>query len=325
MRVGIVGTGFGRRVVAPVFADTPGCEVIDVVSARDQAAVDALCEDRRVDLISVHSPPFLHAAHVRGAIDTGHAVLCDKPVGMGATETARLLEYARAAGVVHLVNFEFRHDPVRRALRQLVGDGTVGTPVHVSWVHVSAGSSVPLRQFGWLFQEARGGGWVRAWASHAVDAVRWMVGEITDAESLRRLDVPTRPDADGNPQPVDVEDGLTAWLRTAPGATASFDSTFAAPASLPPRIVVQGTDAVAECIADRRVIVRGSGGTKTETEYADREGDRHLVPMRRWAEVVRDVVHGERAADGPDVPTFADGLACARVLDQLRAGPLVSA
>ena len=30
--VGVVGTGFGRRVVAPVYAATDGCEVVDVVS-----------------------------------------------------------------------------------------------------------------------------------------------------------------------------------------------------------------------------------------------------------------------------------------------------
>jgi hypothetical protein len=38
--------------------------------------------------------------------------------------------------------------------------------------------------------------------------------------------------------------------------------------------------------------------------------------MRRWAAVVRNAV--EDGEWGPDVPTFADGLACARVLDALR-------
>ena len=34
--VGVIGRGFGRRVVAPVFAATAGCEVVDVVSPRDE-------------------------------------------------------------------------------------------------------------------------------------------------------------------------------------------------------------------------------------------------------------------------------------------------
>jgi predicted dehydrogenase len=35
LRIGVIGTGFGARVVAPVFASTDGCDVVDVVSARD--------------------------------------------------------------------------------------------------------------------------------------------------------------------------------------------------------------------------------------------------------------------------------------------------
>ena len=46
----IVGAGFGSRVVAPVFREI-GCDVIDVVSARDPAAVRVLCA-ADVDLIA---------------------------------------------------------------------------------------------------------------------------------------------------------------------------------------------------------------------------------------------------------------------------------
>ena len=39
--------------------------VVAVVSPRDDAGIDAALRDARPDLVSVHSPPFLHAAHVR--------------------------------------------------------------------------------------------------------------------------------------------------------------------------------------------------------------------------------------------------------------------
>src|SRR5260370_35503730 len=94
VRVGIIGTGFGARVVAPVFAATDGCRVADVVSARDDAGVVGLCENGDVDLVSVHSPPFLHALHVRRASIEGRAVLCDKPVGLGGTEPQPLFAAA---------------------------------------------------------------------------------------------------------------------------------------------------------------------------------------------------------------------------------------
>ena len=57
--------------------------MVYVVSPRDEDAVRVLFARRPdVDLVSVHSPPFLHALLTVGfALDAGHAVLCDKPFG----------------------------------------------------------------------------------------------------------------------------------------------------------------------------------------------------------------------------------------------------
>jgi predicted dehydrogenase len=319
VRVGVVGAGFGARVVAPVFAETEGCEVVDVVSARDDAAVAALCARRDLDLVSVHSPPFLHVAHVRAAVEAGHAVLCDKPFGRNEAEATEMLRVADAAGVVHLLNFELRWTPAREQLRELVRAGAVGTPEHVQWTHVSSGSRVPLRPHGWLFQRELGGGWIGAWGSHAVDALRWMFGEITDVRADCRVTIAQRPDPDGVMRPCDAEDAFTATLRAEGGVSVAIDTTFVAPVSLPPRIVVVGSDGVVESVGDTRLALRRADGTREDVEDAPPAGgDRHLVPMRRWAVKVRDAVH-EGAAPA-DTPTFADGLACVRVLDRLREG-----
>lgn len=318
IRVGIVGTGFGRRVVAEVFSHTEGCEVADVVSARDDAAVAALCARDDVDLVSVHSPPFLHAPHVRAALAAGRHVLCDKPFAMDAAEAAALLAEAEAAGVVHLLNFEFRCDPVRERLRSLVHDGAIGEPEHAQWFHLSSGSRVPLRRYGWLFDRSLGGGWVGAWGSHAVDAVRWILGEVVDATAVLHTTVVERPDAHGVLHTCDAEDGFTAWLRVEGGIDVAMDTGFAAVADTAPRIVVAGSEGVVEDTADRRLVLRRADGTKDEFERPPVEGDRHLEPMARWAVLVRDAVRAGAAS--PGMPTFADGLACDRVLDVLRAG-----
>ena len=94
VRVGVIGLGIGARVVAPVFEETEGCTVVDLVSPRDDEAVRALCARTDVDLISVHSPPFLHLDHVRRAIEGGHAVLCDKPFGVNAAEAQVMVIHA---------------------------------------------------------------------------------------------------------------------------------------------------------------------------------------------------------------------------------------
>src|SRR4051794_32642095 len=113
LRVAVIGGGFGARVVAPAFAGTDGCEVVDVTSARDDTAIRALVRREDVDLVSVHSPPFLHAPHVRTALAAGKHVLCDKPFALNADEAADLQAESQAAGVIALCNFEFRFAPAR--------------------------------------------------------------------------------------------------------------------------------------------------------------------------------------------------------------------
>jgi predicted dehydrogenase len=323
VRVAVIGTGFGARVVAPAFDVTSGCRVVDVVSARDEPAVRALVRRPEVDLVTVHSPPFLHADHVRLALGAGKAVLCDKPFARDPDEAAALVREAAACGAVDLVNFEFRFEPARVLLRDLVRAGRLGTVEHVVWTHWSAGSRVPLRRFGWLFDAARGGGWIGAWASHAVDTLRFCFGEIGDVWALPRTTIAERPDADGVMRHCTAEDGVTAVLRINSGATVTIDSTFAASASLAPRLVVVGSDATVEIVGDRTATLRhGTESERLTVDGAGAAGDPHDLAMRRSAAAVRDAVVAGTAA-GTDLARFADGWACDVVLAALRRGPHV--
>lgn len=312
MRVAIVGAGFGARVVADVFQDA-GMDV-DVVSARDADAVRAAIA-APVDLVSVHSPPFLHTEHVGWALDAGHAVLCDKPFGRSTAEAEAMLAAAETAGVVHLLNFEFRQDPTRAALQRVATSGQIGELVHLHWTAFNAGSRRPLRNYGWLFDRELGGGWIGAYGSHAIDTVRGIMGEITDATGICRTDIPERPDADGVMHRCTAEDAFTATLRLASGATATIDSAFAAPVNVSPRITVIGTEGIAELIGASELRVRRAGEKETVETFERFEGDPHLPAMRPWAAIVRDAVQEQRQI----APSFADGVACARVMDALRA------
>jgi predicted dehydrogenase len=321
VNVAIIGAGFGARSVAPAFETTPGCHVVDVVSPRDEGAVRSLVARPDVDLVSVHSPPFLHARDVAFAIDAGKAVLCDKPFAMRATESAMMRDAADSAGVVHLCNFEFRYHPARVALRDALFAGAIGQLEHVQWTHMSAGTRVPLRPYGWLFDAARGGGWIGAWASHAVDTLHFLTGgDVRVVSAVRHVDIAERPDGTGEPVACTAEDGLTASL-VIDDVTVSIDSSFAATASPAPRLTLFGTEGVLEDVGDRRVRRLHPDGATDVFVHGENDArtERHGSAMARFAVVVRDAVENRAAPAG--APTFADGYACDLVLDQLHAAP----
>ena len=55
-------------------------------------------------------------------------------------------------------------------------------------------------------------------------------------------------------------------------------------------MVLAGSEGVVEVVADQRVTLRRDDGSRDEWRAPEPDGDPHLVPMRRWAEVVRDAV-----------------------------------
>ena len=311
MRVSVIGTGFGSSVVARVY-ERIGFDV-EVVSPRDPARVEEACA-APVDLVSVHSPPFLHREHVMRALEHGRNVMCDKPFGRSAAEARSMLDAATEAGVIHLVNFEFREDAARRRIKALIDDGAIGTPRHVHWSMFSAGSRTPLQHHGWLFDKDRGGGWIGAYGSHVIDALRCFIGEIEDVTAVCRIDVPFRPDAGGVQTACTAEDAFSASFTFAGGATATVDSAFAAAVSRPQQIEVLGSDGAIVLHGTTDLTLRRPGEEDERSTLPQFRGDVHEPSFTRWAELIRDAVRDGRQVQ----PSFRDGLACAEIMDAVR-------
>jgi predicted dehydrogenase len=307
----VIGTGFGASVVAPAFGAATDATVVDVVTPRDSAAVSMLCARSDIDLISVHSPPFLHFEHVAQAIEGGHAVLCDKPFGMNVEQATAMCELARAAGIVNLVNFERRFDPGRERLRSLIQDGAIGQPQHFQYSRFLA---IPGRPYSWLCDRELGGGWLPGQGSHLIDCCRWLFGEIVEAVGISRIARRERPDTDGRLHRCTAEDGFVAALRSGSGVTAVIDCSVEAPVSTPEQTAVFGSTGQLTLSDESIVLETAEGDTKTFLVNLEGKGSL-MCSMERWAAVICESVR--RGSAEAEWPTFDDGLACARVMEQL--------
>ncbi|MGE2723580.1 Gfo/Idh/MocA family protein [Mycolicibacterium pulveris] len=301
MKVVVIGTGFGKHAAAPAYQNV-GFDV-EVVSPRDDAAVkNALASD--ADLVSVHSPPFLHLEHVTAAIEHGHAVLCDKPFGRNAEEATAMRDTATDAGVANFLNFEFRFNESWSKLKDLADAGIIGTPAHLSWSFF--GSGLRGRKLGWINERELGGGWIGAYGSHLIDFTRWLFGsDIVDCGGVTRTDIPG----------ATAEDGYSAWFRLADGATAAHDTGFAAAVPSTPRVTLIGSAGTIELTGDTTLVVRRPGEEPDTTEFAP--PPRRTPPPALSAFFARVA---EALRTGAAItPSFDDGVAVARTMDQLRA------
>jgi predicted dehydrogenase len=145
-RVGIVGTGWMaethtealRRLgveVAGVAGRTPARarEVADRLGlATAYDSVEALVKDDSLAAVHVTSPNDVHAEQAAAALRAGRHVVCEKPLGVSAAETAALATLAAGSGLVNAVCFNLRFAPHNHNAAGMVRDGAIGEPRYVT-------------------------------------------------------------------------------------------------------------------------------------------------------------------------------------------------
>src|SRR5881628_3959583 len=147
--IGIVGAGFARTTQIPGFRDCMGAKVVAIASRhRESAAAVAkefgiehvandwqeLVERHDVDLVSIVSPPATHVEITLAALEQRKAVLCEKPMALNADQARRMVEKARSAGVLALVDHELRFLNSRRTMRGMLQTGAIGSVRHCNYV-----------------------------------------------------------------------------------------------------------------------------------------------------------------------------------------------
>ena len=289
MRVLVIGTGFGGRVVAGAYRDA-GCGV-DVVSPWDADAVSKAiaavptwcrCTRRRsctmpTSWLRSIEAPLCSATSRSGATRPKHS-----PCATGLTKMM-LLNY---------LNFEFRRFPARVKARALVGQGAIGTPQHVSWLFVGNGLRPQVHR--WLFDRELAGGWVGAWGSHCIDTLRWLLeSEVATCSAVLRTETASRPDALGVEHPSSAEDAFSAWFTMDNGCTASVDTAYSTPVALPQTVHVLGNEGAIEVRNDQTVSLRRPGEATETFSFPPGDGDPHSPGLVPWlADVVQAVGSG---------------------------------
>ena len=117
------------------------------------ATVEELIEQTRPDLVAVCTPPALHRSHVELALAAGCHVLCEKPLADTLAEADAIVDAARRAGRMVVVNSQFPAMGIHEAARRMVGSPEFGRLLYVhGWhtmiptAHTEAGWRGELRQ-----------------------------------------------------------------------------------------------------------------------------------------------------------------------------------
>jgi len=181
---------------------------------------------------------------------------------------------ARRSSQVAMIDHEFRWQPARALVKELLDQGYVGTPWSVSAVsHVSLFADPERPPYSWWQQRERGAGWLLNSGTHLIDTLRWWLGDVEAVSGFVATNVKQRKRArDGAWVSATADDGFGALLRFSSGVQAVLHQSGTAAVGRSNLVQICGSDGVL-AIDDRD---RVCGARRGEREMRVLEVPPHL-------------------------------------------------
>ena len=229
VKVGFVGTGgMANAHISQVdtIEEATIVAFCDIEEERAKVAADRyggqyytdarrLIDETEVDAIYFCLPPFAHTDIERLAADSGRHIFVEKPVSMTIDHGLSVLEAVNKNSVISGVGYQGRYQNSEIALRDYLKDKTIGMVVSHRWGGIAGGSD-----HWWRVME-KSGGMLHEQATHQVDMIRYLAGEITEVYKLSAMKINT-----DQPNHT-IPDAEVVSLKFASGAVGQITTTCA--------------------------------------------------------------------------------------------------
>lgn len=331
IRLGIVGSNYGRLVQLPAFRADPRCEVVALAGsdaartaerAREIAIPKAygdwraLVDDSEVDAIAIATLPSLQPGIAMHALARGKPVFAEKPLANDLANARVLLEAAHASNVPAMIDFNFPPIAAWARAKDMLDAGAVGTLRHVAvhW-HVE-NYSVRMRLRNWKTASTDGGGVLGNFVSHCFHYLEWFLGPLAGLDAR----------ISGLPGAPDLETTVTMALQFASGTPAGLSMSCASYLGMGHRLEFFGEDGTLVLFNPTTDYMRGfelyharrPAAALTRIPVEDpidaQYPDGRIAPVSRLAKRFFDAIENGTQAR----PSFADGYRVQVLIDAAR-------
>jgi predicted dehydrogenase len=246
--VGLIGSGYightialAYRAVVSVFPGEIRPVLVALADVDDAAARTAaerygfarattdwrtLVADPAVEIVAIATPNHLHAEMAQAALAAGKHVHCEKPMAPTLALAESMARAAEGAKGRTIVGYNYLHNPILAAARDIVSSGEIGAPIHFRGTHnedYMADSTVP---FSWRCERAlAGAGALGDIGAHIVSLAQMLMGDIAAVCGDMTTVVASRPLPGGGARQVENEDQAQFLVRFASGATGTIEAS----------------------------------------------------------------------------------------------------
>jgi predicted dehydrogenase len=185
----IFGAGWVAGEHAKSYVKNPRTRLVAVGSRKEESAkkcaayagvpdafittsFDALLDHPDVDIISITTPPDIHADLTIRAAKAEKHLCIEKPIALDWKSCLTMQKAVKDAGVKSIVSFCLHWNPSLMNTRRLIDAGAIGTPYYIE-VDYWHGMKKWYPQYPWSVTKKQGGSSLLSAGCHALDAMRW--------------------------------------------------------------------------------------------------------------------------------------------------------
>jgi predicted dehydrogenase len=253
LNIGMVGYGFMGRAHSNAFKQVNNffqlqhATVLKAACARDADKVQAfadqwgyesvetdwrkLVERKDIDVIDIAAPNDMHLDIALAAAANGKMVMCEKPLGRNAAESAKMVAAVEKANVANMVWYNYRRVPAVTLAKQFIDEGKLGKIFHYRAKFLQDWTiSADLPQGGqglWrLDVNVAGSGVTGDLLAHCIDTAMWLNGGIEKVSAITETFVKERQhNLTGKKEKVGIDDASLFIARFNNGSLANFEAT----------------------------------------------------------------------------------------------------
>lgn len=167
--------------------------------------------DKNIDIVVVATPNDVHEELCVKALESGHHVICEKPVTLSVESFERILKASQKSGKVFSVYQNRRWDSEYVGMKNLITSDKLGRPIRIeSRVHGSRG--IPGD---WRKEKKHGGGMLYDWGVHLIDQMLMLIPETIVEINCYNTHITNAEVDDGFKLELLFESGITAFVEVA--------------------------------------------------------------------------------------------------------------
>ena len=226
--------------------------------------VEAMIREIQPDILDIITPPDSHEALVHAAINSGSAIICQKPLAPDTPTAHRMVESAEANQSFFAVHENFRFEPWYREIRNLLDSERLGELYAASFrlrPGDGQGSEAYLNRQPYFQQMKRF--LVHETGIHFIDTYRYLFGSIKKVyANLRRL----------NPTIAGEDTGIVLFefgngIRCIWDANRLVDHDSPDTRLTMGEMLIEGSEAILRLDGAGRLFIRSHGHSEREHSY----------------------------------------------------------